>query len=72
MERLAAKLLGAHPQLEHPDLVTDPSVDRCELTTASKGLVHLELQVLVKGFASKGVHLNDAPSGEVGKRTHED
>lgn len=71
MERFAAKILGCHPQLEHPDLVTDPEVDRCELKTASKGLVHIELQVLVKGFDKKGVRLNDAPSGEVGKRARD-
>lgn len=69
MDRLAACLLDAKPQLTHPEVVYDTNVDRCELNTVTRGVVHLEVQILAKGFDKHGVTFNDAPSGEVAKRS---
>lgn len=65
---LAASLIGATPQLKHPKIVTDTETDRCELQAGTRGVVHLEVQVLAKGFAEHGVSFNDTPSGSVGRK----
>ena len=66
---LPASLIGATPQLKHPEIVTDTETDRCELQAGTRGVVHLEVQVLAKGFAGHGVSFNDTPSSSVGRRS---
>ena len=61
--------MGGAPQLAHPEIVTDSKIDRCELHTSSKGVVHVEFQVVEKGCDAHGVSFLSSGSGAVAKRT---
>lgn len=71
VDRIAGALLGGKPQLKHPEVVTDAGVDRCALRTVTSGTVHLEFQVLTKGFAEHGVTFR-APTKESDATTLDD
>lgn len=60
-----ASMLGGHPQLKDPAVVTE-SFDRVELSTETRGSVHVELQLLVKGFGIKGVEFAGLDGAEGG------
>lgn len=56
MDKLSTALLGGYPQLKDPAVVsTAAAAERVELTTETRGIVHVELQVLIRGMSDKAV-----------------
>ena len=53
-DRLKATFLGTSPSLNHPEIVYS-DVDRLELNTRTTGSIHLDLQILLLDFRTRGV-----------------
>ena len=54
MERLSTAVLGSYPQLLDPEAVWSGK-DRFDVRADTSGTVHIEFEILMKGFSGKGV-----------------
>lgn len=61
LDNLSTAFIGGNPTLVNPSVVHTTD-DRMELNAISCGTVHLDLQILINGFASKGVEFRSKAS----------
>ena len=78
LDTVSAAFLGGNPTLLNPSVVYKTE-DRLELNAHSCGTVHLDLQILINGFQSKGVQFrgkaaedNVGATGSVSEIDHDE